>query len=474
MSKVTSLLNFEEYAEGLMEEFKLPGVSIGIAKAGELIYTYNRGYLDLQNQRTISSDTVFGIGSITKSMTCLAIMQLQEAGKLSVHDPIVTYLPEFRTPDPERTKKMTIHHLMTHSTGLPPLPSLYNATQRSIVADPEIMQQDEYKDAATMQPIDTYEELMEFIAKLDFELLGEPGTEFSYSNDSYALLGTIIERVSGQSYEDYMRTCLLEPAGMTSSVFLPEELEHLKEVAPLYTPVAVDGEKKAVYSPLWWDSPAMRAAGFLKSTVNDMLRYLEIYRTGGLVGNTRILSAESVAEMIKPHMQVDRDRFYGYGMAVSPNYHGKTVVEHSGGLKGIASQVFFLPEQELTGVVLTNLDGGPSKQMMNSVLNALEGRPLDALPVTYSDYPVLAERLPGYVGRFTSGELESIDIRLNDGQLSIDFSGKISLLRAVAEDAFVFTSGRLQTMVRFIRDADDQVHRVAFGSRQLAKQVSAS
>ncbi|WP_232699962.1 serine hydrolase domain-containing protein [Brevibacillus daliensis] len=469
MNMATSFLNFEDYAKTLIEEFKLPGASIGIAKGGELVYEKNIGFRDPAGELPITIDTVFGIGSITKSMTCVAIMQLQEAGKLSVHDSVVTYLPEFRIRGSEWTEKMTIHHLMTHSTGLPPLPTLFNATQRSMMEDKESLENEDYKEIATLKPIDTYEELLDFIAELEIELLGEPGVEFSYSNDSYALLGAIIERVSGQLYEVYMRENILEPIGMINSVFLPQELDQLQEVAPLYTPRKTKDGTEVVYSPNWWESPVMRAAGFLKSTVRDMLRYIEIFRLHGSMENTQILSADSVAEMIKPHMQVDRDRFYGYGLAVTPNYHGVTMIEHGGGIKGVAAQIFFTPEHSLTGVVLTNLDGGPSKQLMIGALNSLQGRHMDALPGTYYDYPLEKECISDYFGRYESGEGEKVEIRM-EGESLVLVCGEDSYpLRSVAEDSFIFIRGRLNVAIRFIRNASQTVHRLSYGSRQLAK-----
>ena len=176
-----------------------------------------------------------GIGSVTKCFTCVAIMQLQEAGKLSVHDPISKYLPEFKTPNEEYTKKMTIHHFMTHTAGFPPLPTLHAALHRSILNDPKIEgvegELDSAKETALAevdsaeknaetkapepQPLDTHEEMIDYLSNFDYELIGEPGTEFSYSNDGYSLLGTIIERVTGQTYEDYTKENILVPAGMT-------------------------------------------------------------------------------------------------------------------------------------------------------------------------------------------------------------------------------------------------------------------
>ncbi|GIO08050.1 serine hydrolase [Brevibacillus reuszeri] len=469
MNQTTSFPAFEEYMKELIEEFKLPGVSLGLSRDGQLLFEQSHGYYDVEHQLPNTVDTVFGIGSITKSMTSVAIMQLQEAGKLSVHDPVVTYLPEFRTPNDEWTKKITIHHFLTHTSGLPPLPTLVNALQRSLAADPTVINEKEIEEIRKHKPVDTYEELMDLIASLEITLLGEPGTEFSYSNESYALLGAIIQRVSGQTYEEYLKKHLLEPAGMNNSVFFPAELEQLMEVAPLYVRQAKDGVNEIVPAPIWLDAPAMRSAGFLKSTVRDMLKYMEIFRTGGMVGNKRILSRESVAEMVKAHIPIYKDSYYGYGLLVNPDYHGNTLIEHGGGLKGVAAWVYVIPEQGITGVVLSNLKGGPSKQLMLGLLNAIGERPVDASPVAYSEYPLRPDSLAEYVGEFRSGEGEKVSIQEGDGHLVTTIENRSFPLRCIEKDHFVFTRDRLDVWLRFFRNSSGRIDRIGFHYRQMMK-----
>ncbi len=118
-----SMESFEVAANKVIEEQKIPGFVVGVSKDGKRLYDQSFGYRDTEEQYSVNADTIFGIASMTKSFTCVAIMQLQEEGKLHVHDPVITYLPSFKTPHAENTKEITIHHLMTHTAGLPPLPS---------------------------------------------------------------------------------------------------------------------------------------------------------------------------------------------------------------------------------------------------------------------------------------------------------------------------------------------------------------
>src|SRR5699024_3134522 len=119
---------------------------------------------------------------------------------------------------------------------------------------------------------------IDYISTLDITLLGPPGTQFSYSNDSYGLLGVIIARASGQSYESYIEEKILKPANMVNSFFDLDELDTRNNVTTLYASKKEDGNQKVYAAPVWWDAPSMRAGGYLKSTVNDILNYLEIIR----------------------------------------------------------------------------------------------------------------------------------------------------------------------------------------------------
>jgi len=461
----------EAYARKRMEDAKLPGAFIGIAKDGQLQFAEGLGYRDREKQAEITPDTVFGIGSITKSFTCVAIMQLQEAGKLSVHDPVVTYLPEFRTKDEERTKRITISHLMSHTSGLPSLPTLYYAMRRSMEIDPAVQDNQSSVDLTAHEPIDTYEQLMAFIADLDVELLGEPGTEFSYSNDGYSLLGAIIERVSGQSYESYLKEHVLEPAGMKHTVFLIEELGDYDDITTLYTNKKTDEGKEVIAAPLWWDAPSMRAAGFLKSTGRDMLAYAEIFRTGGMVGDVRILTEESVRQMIGNYAGMEPSRHYGYGFMVTPDFRGGTLIEHGGAIKGVAAQLCIIPEQGIACVILTNLDGSPSTELLAAAINTAQSLPIEEPIALYSDHAVAADLLNEFIGEYQSGEGEKVQISLKDAGLELQFQGMTLPLRAVKEDGFVFKIGNgLERYIRFIRSDTREVSRVSFHFRQLIKK----
>lgn len=474
MTQKTISRKFEMYCEGVLEKYMIPGFSIGLAKNGELFYERGFGYRDLESKKTLSSDTVFGIGSVTKSFTCVAIMQLQEDGKLNVQDPVKKYLPEFKTPNDEYTNRMTIHHFMTHTAGLPPLPTLFKALSKSVANDPIFDDNTSGEEAQKIElaSVDTYDELIADIAAQNFELLDEPGKEFSYSNDCYALLGAIIERVSSISYEEYIKENILIPAGMKNSVFHLEELVDHNDVSTLYN-TRKNGEETIVFeSNNPWDAPSMRAAGFLKSTVNDMLKFAEIFRNQGKVGSIQILTPESVEAMTKPYIECDKGKYYGYGVMVIPNYFGFKLVEHSGSIKGVAAQLNILPELGLTGISFSNLAGVPSTKLLFGAFADQLDKSIHDKFIDFDEVEVSTEELTQYVGEYVSNEGAKYTVSVKDGKLNMTFEDlELEVIKSIGEDTFIFSFRENEFALRFVKNAENIVTRAAFGYRQIPKRM---
>lgn len=471
LNRLEQMVKYEETAQRLVDKHKIPATAVGLAHNGELFYEKGFGYRNVNQKLPITLDTVFGIGSITKSMTCVAIMQLQEAGKLHVHDPVIKYLPEFKIKKDDRAKKMTIHHFMTHSAGIPPLSSLLYAMQRTMEIDPSI---EDYRglkiDKEEQGPIDTYEQLMKYISEQNIQLLGEPGTRFSYSNDSYALLGAIIERVSGQSYETYMKEYVFELAGMNRTVFRIEELGNQSDVSTSYASKNNETGEKMVYeAPIWWDTTSMRAAGFVKSTVRDMLRYADIFRNGGVVEHKRILSLESVNEMMKPHIQTQPGKFYGYGLMITPDYYGQRLVEHGGNLKAIAAQMSIIPDKGITGIVLTNLAGVPAPRIMELALNDIQGLPVDGSHLNVEEYNLSIELLESYAGSYVSSEGMKIKIGVKDKKPTFTSHGEAYPIKAIGQNVFLAEINDLKEVITILKDANGKTWGVSYHYREFPR-----
>lgn len=470
MVNTSWMKEFKVHTTKIMEKYQIPAYEIALAKDGEIFYEEGFGYRDFDKKTPPDENTVFGIGSVSKSFTCVAIMQLQEAGKLNVHDSVCEYLPEFKLLNGE-TKDITIHHLMTHSSGMPPLRSLYLAMKDSMEKDPSLAEKKKEQPAeAEGKQLDTYEELMDFIAKQDAVILGKPGTQFSYSNDGYALLGAIIERVSGQKYEEYVKDNIFKPLEMKNTFFYIEEVEANDNVAVLYTSKEEDGETSVSQSPEWWDAPSMRAAGFIKSTAKDMLQYADIFRNGGKYKDARILTAESVQQMMEPHIQCEPKRFYGYGLMITPDYYGHKMVEHGGALKGVAAQMNILPELGITGVSFTNLAGVPSTYLLNCAFNGVLEQPLTGSHLKMNASQMDEAFAQDYLGTFASQEGMTGSIIWEEGKLMLTAEGfPKTELSCVEKDIFTLKIREANSFARFIRDENGDIDRLAFGFRQLAK-----
>jgi CubicO group peptidase (beta-lactamase class C family) len=461
---------FEDYMARTMEVHKLPGAIVAVARDGEPIYVKGFGFRDPQKQLPPTGDTVFGIGSITKSFTAVALMQLVEEGKLSVEDPVIEYFPEFRAGKNGAGTGITLHHFLTHTAGFPALPTLFGAMARSMKADPHVMDSPMAERIRNLEPVDTVDEMLSFIAALDIDLHGPPGQYFSYFNDGWAILGAVVAKVAGRRYEDIIEERVLKPLGMAHSTFSVEALAGFPEVATLYDRKKTGDEKTVVAAPVWWESNAMAPAGFLKSTVLDLLKYLEIYRTRGTGGGVRILSENSVDRMTSLHTRAFGNVHYGYGLSLHPNYHGVSLIEHGGGIKGVSAQVTCAPEKGITIAVLTNLSGVPAQEMAISALNIVLGLPVGTRRQKFEPYACPAYRLPRYLGEYRSGEGSSLKVAAGANGLEFVIEGERYEARPVGVDTFAFRMMKDEEhAVRFVVNPTGEVWAIEMGARLVHK-----
>jgi CubicO group peptidase (beta-lactamase class C family) len=462
---------YEESIHRYMKAYGVPGAAVGVAVKGELVYFNGFGHRDRERQLPVTDRTVFGIGSITKSFTSMAVMQLAEQGLLALADPVRLYLPSLRLGKGNAADALTIHNLLTHTTGMPPLPTLMNCMARSMKADPMLAGGPSAARIQALRPLETAEEMMEFMAQLGVEPLAAPGAMFSYWNEGYALAGAIIEAVSGQDYASYVTEHILAPADMAGSAFDIAKLGCDPDLTTIYAaPPGSDDPAQVVAAPLWWESTAMMAAGFLRSNVRDMLRYLEIYRNLGQAGGERILTPHSVRQMVGPYIRMAAmDVGYGYGLTVHPNYHGVTLVEHGGGIKGVSAYVTLVPERHITAVLLTNLGGLPSGQMLLGAVNTALGLPVPTRRWELRDYACPPDRLAWYAGAYASGEGATAHVDAVETGLACTVEGKRYPARPIGMHTFAVRMREDEVVVRFLLNAKGEVWAVELGGRTVPK-----
>ncbi|ALX49073.1 serine hydrolase domain-containing protein [Lentibacillus amyloliquefaciens] len=444
---------YEKFAESLINAHQTPGAMVALNNQR---YEKGFGYRDRENELLVTADTIFGIGSITKSMTCIAILQLQEDGKLSVHDTIKTYLPEitFKGSD-----DITLHHLMTHTSGISPLNTLFYANKQSMERDGSFDLQvklgvplDREQDS-----IDTYDDLINYLNTIQFVPLDRPGRSFSYSNDGYALLGIIIERVSGQSYERYIETNIFQPLGMKNSFFDPDRLDD--RAARLYS-VDLTAETPTVeHSPEWWDAPAMWAAGYVKSTANDMLRFGDVFLNDG----NGILTLESLEVLTSQHIEVEPGLHYGYGVIVIPDFFGTTLIEHGGGIKGVTAQFAVLPERGIAAICLTNIAGAPAEALLNGAIQSEMDIEPDKKAIKYDDYALTEADRQAIIGTYKSNEGQTIKVYEKNAAIFVEYLETEIPTRPVGRRAVTIAMHGTEYLLQF---TDNRLH---FGFRQLLK-----
>ncbi len=451
----------------------IPAAALAVAERAQERFAAGFGTREYGQSAPVTPDTIFGVASVTKGFTALAIMQLAEAGRLAVDDPVVRYLPTYRTPDAAGARATTIAHLLTHTAGLPPLPARFFALARATAGDPYAAHPAWITDHA---PLDTADELLDFIAEVDFTPLGPPGEQFSYSNEGFALLGAIVERVSGLPYETYMRDRILEPLGMSRSTFDREALPPGAALATFHVSRDTPHGRRPVpapqgnYTPLWY------AAGGLNSTTRDLLRYLELFRAGGVSGGVRLLSEAGIAAMVAPRTTGGQPGvFYGYGLSIVLRYHGTWLVQHGGGSKGISAHILVAPGRDFTAVALTNLAAVPAEQLALAPLNKILDRPLADRVVRYGEATYPASFLERCVGIYRGGEGQELTVSLKKGRLMVAMAEQTLAARPVGDDGFVIDLPAGESHLQFLLpDVGDPAWGVRSGSRIVPRAIDAT
>jgi len=320
----------ETYLEKGMRRLNIPGVSLAIVEGDEIVHLRGLGRARPDGEAP-SSQTPFFIGSLTKSFTALAVMQLVEAGKIELDAPVQRYLPWFRVADPQASAQMTVRHLLNQTSGLP-----------TSSGEIQMADFDDSPDAAERQA-----------RALSSLVLDRPvGSAFEYSNSNYNLLGLVIEAASGELYADYIQRHIFTPLDMRHSYAAPAQAKQ---------------NGMAVGHRYWFaipfaapDVPVQQgslAAGQLLSCAEDIAHYMIALLNGGRYGDARILSEEGIAELHRgaadySEMGLDLGQ---YGMGWFVDESGRTkLVWHSGTTPNFGAFIALLPEQKKGVVMLLN------------------------------------------------------------------------------------------------------------------------
>ena len=354
---IGTLSRMEQVIESYVKDKQFMG-TILVAERGQIILDKGYGYANLEWQIPNTPTTKFRIASLTKQFTAASILLLEEQSKLKTTD----FINKYMLDAPSTWNKVTLFHLLNHTSGIPNYTSF-----------PDF--------SAFTTSTKTPEQQIDFFRNKPLNF--QPGSSFEYNNSGYVLLGYLIEKISGQSYQDFVVNNIFKPLEMNNSGY-DSHSEIILHRAAGYM-VSSNGIRNADYL----DMSIPYSAGSLYSNTQDLLRWEQ----GLFVG--KILSAESLKKMLKPFKND-----YGFGVRIySLNEH--KAISHAGGTSGFNTKLIYCPDDELTIIVLANLNalGYVAQDLALKLVSLAHGKNV-TLPSERKEIILSPESLAKYVGTY--------------------------------------------------------------------------
>ncbi|WP_367607687.1 serine hydrolase [Legionella sp. W05-934-2] len=416
------VLRMEQVVQTYVADKQFMG-SILVAQHGHIILDKGYGYANLEWQIPNTTTTKFRIASLTKQFTAVAILLLEEQGKLKISDFTNKYMPNA----PSAWDKVTLFHLLNHTSGIP-----------SYTSFPDF--------AAFTTSTKTPEQQIEFFRNKPLNF--QPGSNFEYNNSAYVLLGYLIEKISGQSYQDFVVNNIFKPLEMNDSGY-DSHSEIILHRAAGYM-VSSNGIRNADYL----DMSIPYSAGSLYSTTHDLLRWEQ-----SLFGG-KILSIESLKKMIEPFKND-----YGLGVRIY-SLNGHKVISHAGGTSGFNTKLIYFPDDKLTVIVLANLNalGYVAQDLALKLVGLAHGRSV-TLPSERKEIVLSSESLAKYIGTYnikpyvgTYGltRLRQLIISLQNGYLMVQETGQPNM-KLFPESETKFFGKIPDIQINFFKNESGQV-----------------
>jgi len=321
---------YDRVTQKVFDQFHTTGLNVAIIKDGDIIYEKSQGYKNINNYTYLNNNSVFNIASCSKAFTAAAIGKLVQEGLLSWDDKVTDYIPEFKLADECITQNLNIRDILSHRSGLG---TFYG----------DLLWY--YTDYSNEQII----ERMQYLPlKHDFR------TNFGYQNNMYTIAGEIIEKVTGQNWEDFIQQTFFEPLEMESSRTSSDKFDGTEDIAFPHYNDSILG--------IYYFSAGKPAASIWSST-RDLAKWVNMFLNNGKWKNQQILSPEIIRTLITPHTirpvseQTESTgihfRTYALGWNVY-DYNGRKIIEHDGGMPGYISKVALIPEENMGIVILNN------------------------------------------------------------------------------------------------------------------------
>ncbi|MBN2274598.1 MAG: serine hydrolase [Bacteroidales bacterium] len=389
--------SLESYIDGLLSSVakkeKAPGAAVLVSKGGEILHKKGYGLADIGYGIPVSPVTKFRIGSITKQFIAAAILKLQEEGKISITDKLSKFIPDFPRGD-----EVTIHHLLTHTSGI-----------RSYTNEPDFLE--------TVTVYATNQKMIDSIKADDFDF--SPGEDFEYNNSGFFILGYIIGKVTDKLYGIYLKETFFDPLGMKNTGVHTSRLIIENEA----TGYVINNDK--FEKSLNWDMSRAGGAGSLYSTVEDLYIWNEAVFNGKVLSDESLKAAFTSVTLNNGKKPVDMD--YGYGWAFWNNRDIR-FIGHSGGLHGFLSQLLRQPEEKLTVVVLTNCtpaqDGKTPGMLADAISEYALWQKMGKQISYVTDTTLSGEDLKEYEGRYDYGNAAVLTVVCEENKLFAQMTGQ--------------------------------------------------
>lgn len=328
-----ALEGIDPIIEQALADSGVPGLAIAVVAADEVVFARGYGFRDVEAQLPVTPETLFAIGSTTKAFTAFIIGTLVDEGKLDWDTPVIEYLPEFRMQDDHATRRLKVRDLLIHSSGLPRHDLVWYNSSASRV------------------------ELVERLAHLD--PTRDLGEEFQYQNLMFMTAGYLAEQITGSSWEELVRTRILEPLGMRRTNFSVERSQADPDHAEPY-----NLEDRVATRVPFRNIDIIGPAGSINSAVAEMTQWLRLQLGGGEIDGRRLIQEATLHQMHTPQMAISAyptqqnvlTLGYGMGWAIE-SQRGHFLVQHGGGIDGFISWVAMLPFDDFGVVVYTNAAG---------------------------------------------------------------------------------------------------------------------
>lgn len=406
---------------------KTPGMAILVAQNGQILYQKGYGLASMEHQVPVTTETKFRIGSVTKQFTGAAILKLQEAGKLKVTDTLSKYLPDF-----PRANEVTLHHLLTHTSGI-----------HSYTNEPDFMKS---------APVEVKpEELIREIEKDTFDF--NPGEKWSYNNSGFVILGYIIEKVSGQSFGDYLATQFFRPLAM------PNTGVHASNLILAHEATGYAWDNGKWQKALNWDMTRHGGAGALYSTIGDLYRWNEAVFNGQALSEASLTAAFTPVALNDGNTRVMGTAGYGYGWSLG-EFRGLKEIQHGGGLHGFGTFLTRFPEQNFTvAVVMNSLPTPPNINVSNvahEIVQVYLWEKMADLASYAVDTSVNPELFEAYVGRYEYPGGAILTVTREGKRLFAQMTGqgKFELFPSSATEFFWKV---VDARIQFVKDEAGQV-----------------